>query len=117
LKNYVDLTEEEKVELKFLLNLSPCLSIAYELKEELREIYESSTTVKMGIRKLRKWLNSARIIFRKTAQTLENNLTEICHDFINRTTSGVMEGLNNKIKLILRQSYGFKSFEMMRQNY
>ena len=114
LKNYVDLTEEEKVELKSLLNSSPCLSIAYELKEELREIYESSTTVKMGIRKLRKWLNSARIIFSKTAQTLENHLTEICHYFINRTTSGIMEGLNNKIKLILRQSYGFKSFEMMR---
>jgi transposase len=25
------------------------------------------------------------------------------------------EGLNNRIKLILRQSYGFKSFEMMRE--
>ncbi|MBD2484408.1 transposase, partial [Planktothrix sp. FACHB-1365] len=35
--------------------------------------------------------------------------------FINRTTSGVMEGLNNRIKLILRQSYGFKNFEMMRE--
>lgn len=114
LKNHQNLTEEEKAELKTLLNCSPCLSIAYELKEELREIYESSTTVKMGQRKLTKWLTSARIIFGKTAQTLENHLTDICHYFINRTTSGVMEGLNNRIQLILRQSYGFKSFEMMR---
>jgi len=26
-----------------------------------------------------------------------------------------MEGLNNRIKLILRQSYGFATFEMMRE--
>ncbi|MGK7932991.1 MAG: transposase [Microcystaceae cyanobacterium] len=26
-----------------------------------------------------------------------------------------MEGLNNKIKLILRQSYGFNSFDLMRE--
>ena len=49
LKNAENLTEEEKEELKTLLNQSPCLSIAYELKEELRNIYETSTTVKMGL--------------------------------------------------------------------
>ena len=38
-----------------LLDGSPCLSIAHELKEEIRDIYENSTTVKMGIRKLTKW--------------------------------------------------------------
>lgn len=115
LKNYEDLTEDEKLELKQLLDLSPCLSIAHELKEELRDIYEKSTTVKMGMRKLTKWLTSARVLFGKTAETIERHLQEICHYFINRTTSGVMEGLNNKIKLILRQSYGFKSFDLMRE--
>jgi transposase len=115
LKNHADLTKEEKADLKQLLDSSPCLSIADELKEELRDIYETSTTVKMGTRKLTKWLTSARVIFGKTAQTSENHLPEICHDFINRTTSGVMEGLNNKIKLILRQSYGFKNFDLMRE--
>jgi transposase len=93
------------------------LGIAYELKEELRNIYEASTTVKMGLRKLQlqKWLVSARCIFGKTAATLERHIQEICHYFINRTTSGVIEGLNNKIKLILRQSYGFKNFDLMRE--
>ncbi|MCL1471892.1 transposase, partial [Argonema antarcticum] len=37
------------------------------------------------------------------------------HYFINRTTSGVMEGINNRIKLIIRQSYGFKSFQSLRE--
>ena len=52
LKNGKDLIPEEKEELRQLLNQSPCLSIAYELKEKLRHIYETSTTVKMGLRKL-----------------------------------------------------------------
>ena len=88
LKNHQDLTEEEMAELKQLLDGSPCLSMAYELKEELRDIYENSTTVKMGMRELTKWLTSARVIFGKTAETIERHLPEICHYFINRTTRG-----------------------------
>lgn len=115
LKNGTDLTEEERPYLKELLNLSPCLSIAYELKEELRDIYETSTTAKMGLRRLQKWLVSARCLFGQTAETLEKHIQEICHYFIQRTTSGVMEGINNKIKLIIRQSYGFNSFDSLRE--
>lgn len=58
LKNNQDLTEEEQRELRQLLSISPCLSIAYELKEELRDIYEETTTVKKGLRSLKKWLIS-----------------------------------------------------------
>lgn len=115
LKNRGDLTESEQLGLKPLLEASPSLAIAYELKEELRDIYETTTTVKMGLRKFKKWLIYARVIFSQTAETLSNHLTDICHDFINHTTNGVMEGMNNKIKLILRQSYGFKNFDMMRE--
>jgi transposase len=115
LKNGTDLTEEEKIDLQELLNLSPCLSIAYELKEELRDIYETSTTEKMGLRRFQKWLISARCLFGQTAKTLEKHAQEICHYFIHRTTSGVMEGINNKIKLIIRQSYGFNTFDSLRE--
>ncbi len=54
LKNACDLTEEEKSDLRELLNKSPCLNIADELKEELRTIYETSTTIKMELRKIKK---------------------------------------------------------------
>lgn len=115
LKNGKDLTEEETQELKKLLAQSPCLSIAYELKEELRDIYETSTSVKMGYRRLKKWLVTARFIFAQTADTIAKHLMNICHYFINKTTSGVTEGINNKIKLILRQSYGFNTFDSLRE--
>jgi transposase len=115
LKNRTDLTEEEEPELERLLKHSPCLAIAYELKEELRDIYETSTTVKMGLRRFQKWLISARCFFHQTAETLEKYTQEICHYFIQKTTSAVMEGINNKIKLIIRQSYGFNTFDSLRE--
>jgi hypothetical protein len=40
--------------LQELLKESPCLRIAYELKEEFRDIYKTSTTVKWG---REKWKN------------------------------------------------------------
>ncbi|HEY9302316.1 MAG TPA: transposase, partial [Phormidium sp.] len=43
------------------------------------------------------------------------HLVPICNYFVSRTTSGVMEGINNKIKLILRQSYGFTNFDNLRE--
>jgi transposase len=60
-------------------------------------------------------LGYARIILGQVADTLEKHLNSICNYFIKRTTSGVMEGINNKIKLIIRQSYGFKNFDSLRE--
>jgi transposase len=69
----------------------------------------------MGFRKLKKWLSSAKIILGKAGSTIERHAEQICNYFVSHTTSAVMEGINTRIKLILRQSYGFKSFELMRK--
>jgi transposase len=61
------------------------------------------------------WLVYARCILGQTATTLEGHIQEICHYFVNRTTSEVMEGINNKIKLIVRQSYSFNTFDSLRE--
>ena len=34
--------------------------------------------------------------------------------FHQRTTSGIVEGINNKIKLIKRRAFGFRNFEHFR---
>ena len=85
------------------------------MKEELRNISESKLTVKGGLRAIKKWLTYARIILKTAGNTLENHLAEISNYFISKTTSGVTEGINTRIKLILRQSYGFKNFTLMRE--
>lgn len=115
LSNNQDLSKEEIEALSEILANSPSLSIAYELKEELRDIYESKLTVKGGLRAIKKWLVYAKIILRTAGDTVENHLAEIANYFISRTTSGVTEGINTRIKLILRQSYGFKNFTLMRE--
>lgn len=115
MKNQANLTSESKRELELLLKSSPSLRIAHELKEELIKIYNSDITATSGIRQIKKWLISAKILFVSAAETVNSHLTEICNYFNNRTTSGVTEGLNTKIKLIIRQSYGFKNFDAMKE--
>ena len=110
-----DLSEEETQDLTEVFSSSPVLAIAHELKEELRDIYQSNLTVKGGLMAIKKWLISAKIVLGAAANTLENHLPEIANYFISRTTSSVTEGINTRIKLILRQSYGFKSFSLMRE--
>ncbi len=109
------LSPVEIIELESLLFNSPVLRIAHELKEEIVGIYNSNITPESAARKINKWLKYANIIFGDAAKTLNLHLTEIGNYFKHRTTSGVTEGLNTRIKLILRQSYGFKNFDMMRE--
>jgi hypothetical protein len=77
-------------------------------------ITDCQITPSQGIRKMKTWLTSAKVVLGNAAETFETHLQEICNYFENRTTSGVTEGLNTRIKLILRQSYGFKNFDLMR---
>lgn len=115
MNNQVNLADEDKEELELLLKSSPSLRIAHELKEELITIYNSNITASGGMRKIKKWLMSAKIMFGSAANTIDSHIDEICNYFNYRTTSGVTEGINTKIKLIIRQSYGFKNFELMKE--
>ena len=115
MNNQINLTTEDREELELILASSPSLRIAHELKEELIAIYNSDITPSGGMTKMKKWLISARVMLPSAADTLNSHIEEICNYFINRTTSGVTEGLNPRIKLILRQSYGFKNFDLMKE--
>lgn len=114
LKNASDLKQEQQEKLEIVLISSPCLRIAYEMKEEFRRIYENTKTVKSAKIKLEKWWKEAYVFYPSVSQTIQKHIQGICNYFINRTTSGVMEGINNKIKLIKRQGYGFTNFDNFR---
>ena len=114
LKNFNHLSEENKQELEQVLSESPCLRIAYEMKEEFRLIYQTSKTFKSGQLQIEEWLRYAQLFYQEATQTIRKHLSGICNYFISRTTSGVMEGINNKIKLIKRQGYGFTNFKNFR---
>lgn len=114
LSNGVNLDPEQIDKLELTLKKSECLRIAYEMKENFRRIYETNLTVEKGQKKIKEWLNHAQVFFRESASTIENHFEGICNYFLHRTTSGVMEGINNRIKLIMRQGYGFSNFDNFR---
>jgi transposase len=114
LKNGVDLTETEQIKLTSILTHSQRLKLAYELKEEFRSIFETCHTVESGKTQLLLWLKKARTVYCGVLTTIRHHLEGICNYFLSRTTSGVMEGINNKLKLIKRQAYGFVNFDNFR---
>lgn len=114
LKNGENLTEFPKIKLEDILSRSSRLRNAYQWKEEFRDIYETSTTVEEGKLRLEEWLDKAQAVYTDVITTIRNHLDGSCNYFINKTTSGVMEGINNRIKLIKRQAYGFVNFDNFR---
>lgn len=84
----------------------PKLATMQVLKEELREIFETAKNAE-GLIKLLDWLEKSVAYFPKASQTIIRWFGEIVNYFDNRTTNGIVEGINNKLKLIKRAAYGF----------
>jgi len=114
MKNGEDLTENERKLLEAILKCSSRLKNAYLLKEELRQIFETHQTPEEAKKQIEAWLVKASKFYTGFIDTVKNHIDGICNYFYNRLTSGVMEGINNKIKLIKRQAYGFTNFDHLR---
>jgi transposase len=117
LKNKEDLKEEELEKLELVLKQSARLRKAYEYKESFREIYEKVNDKEEGRLKFTEWLENAKSIYTDVISTIRKNLDSICNYFLSRTTNGAMEGINNRLKLIKRQAYGFMNFDNMRNRF
>ncbi len=114
MKNAKDLSKEQENNLKMVLGCSKRLKAAYLLKEEFRDIYETFQTPEEARLSLNKWMEKASAFYSSAITTIKNHLQGICNYFHERVTSGKMEGINNKIKLIKRQAYGFTNFDHLR---
>ncbi len=68
----------------------------------------------MGLLEISDWLKEASQYYPKTKQTIIRWIGEITAYFDERITNGVVEGINNKIKLIKRSAYGFRNFDNFR---
>lgn len=105
-----DLTDDEQRILNHLFIHSPKLKDAYEACEALTTIYESALSKGQGKRKLRGWIHSVTNrqlrCFDRFIRTLNTHFEEITNYFVNRQTSGFVEGLNNKLKVLKRRCYG-----------
>ena len=86
----------------------------HELKEKIRIIFNETNDWLIGLFKLGIWLLRAKKFFPVSQQTIIRWLDEIFAYFDNNATSGVVEGINNKLKLIKRSGYGFINFDNFR---
>ena len=112
LKNQEDLSDTQQEKLNQVYETCPTLKMAHRLKECLRHIFECLSTKEKAIQRLHKWSRIAEKehLFPKFRKTLSNWMDKIANYFCQRTTSAIVEGINNKIKLIKRRAFGFRNF-------
>jgi transposase len=112
-----DLSEDENNRLKKLFELAPSLKECYKLREELYEIFELEKISKEEAKeKIDEWCKKANLFetkgfnpFTSFIKTYINFEENILNYFTNRISSGPVEGLNNKIKVIKRRGFGFRN--------
>lgn len=115
LKKKEKLSESEKAKIEEVKKVTPELGEMYERKEELRDIFALQITSDEALYKFLEWTEKAYQYFPKSCQTISRWIDEIVAYFDNRTTQGVVEGINQKIKLIKRRAYGLTNFDSFKR--
>jgi transposase len=109
-KNPEALEPEELDTLKKLFKYTPLLGTVYVFCYTLTGIFEQPLTKEEGRRQLRAWKElvkkSGLSCFDRFLKTLDEWMDEITNYFVDRHSSGFVEGLNNKIKVVKRRCYG-----------
>lgn len=114
LKNFEKLGNKEKSSLEALLEVNKPLAIAHTMKEQLRLFWVKSNSQE-GARCLGWWIieaiESQIKELAKVARTLLNHCEGLLTYFKHRVTNAKTEGINNKIKTLKRQAYGYRDME------
>ena len=119
LKNPEHLEDErdERERLYEALWLNRPLAIAYYMKEELRELWKQRSKSRAEVF-LVDWCKRAQAsgirFLIKFAGTLLSHRSGILAYYDHRISTGPLEGINNKIKTMKRQAYGFRDLEFFK---
>jgi transposase len=119
-KNWENLTEQERIELNGLKERFPKLKQLAEQREQLRAIFEdrSISTAAKGAERLQAWMKRARELGLKGldafCQTLTNWLDKIANYFVSRSSNGRTEGFNHALRSILWRAFGMTNFTHFR---
>jgi transposase len=111
LRGLENLKESGMTRLMNLMAANEPLYKAYLLKEDLR-MFWNLPDAQAGEAFLDQWIEEACSLdnrhFRKLAATLDSHRSGLLSYFKHRISTGPLEGLNNKIKVLKRQAYGFR---------
>lgn len=114
-KNQANLSDKEQAKLALLYETSPDLKQLHQLKEAFRDIFETDHSRDHAALSLATWMEKVRTAGLKALEpflkTLDNWGQQILNYFNHRTSQGFVEGMNNRIKLIMRRGYGYRNFD------
>lgn len=114
LKRPVNLTEKQHLKLSDLMKYNLRSVKAYLLREDFQQLWEYRRSAWAG-KFLDKWCEMVDRTnlapMKKVAATIKGHRALIMNWFKARgeLSSGAVEGMNNKVKLVSRKSYGFKT--------
>jgi transposase len=111
-----DLTPQEKDKLEGLFRTLPQLRTLYEFRVRFQKIFDSARERRQAYRALIGLFLDLLDHFPELdrfIRTFEDWQEEILNYFDARQTSGPIEGLNNKARVILKRTYGLKSADSL----
>ena len=111
LRNRDNLKDDQSIRLDELLAANAPLATVYLLKTELKEVW-FAPSVREGAQRWRRWyqmaIDSQLAPAIQFAKRLKKYLRGILASAIYQMNSSILEGVNNKIKVIKRMAYGFR---------
>ena len=119
LKNPENLTDNQKVKLKDLLACNLKTIRAYLLKEDFQNFWDYTSAIWAG-KFLDQWctqvMRSKLEPMKKVAKTIRKHKTLLLNFFEakGQLSLGAVEGQNNKAKVVIRKSYGFKTADVLK---
>jgi len=109
-KRKAELEKDERARLVPLWEQSPVLKQAYDLREALTTIFDTVQSKAAGVRAIKRWrkqvVASGLTCYTPFLTLLDTWLDRIANYFCQRLSSGFVEGLNNKIKVLKRRCFG-----------
>lgn len=114
LRNRDNVTARDQVRLDELLEANQSILAAYLLRDELKGLWQADTVVEAEHR-CQGWLAQALESGIAPLQRFAERLKPYLHGIISharyRLHTGLIEGINNRIKVIKRMAYGFRDEE------
>ncbi|WP_421151146.1 ISAon1 family transposase [Seonamhaeicola sp. NFXS20] len=110
-----DWTQSQHLRNKILFQQYPDIKKAFELVQNLRNIFNQAKSIQIAYTKLAQWYyqveNSGFKAFNTIANTITLNYKSILNYFINRSTNASAEAFNAKIKAFRSQFRGVNNLE------
>jgi transposase len=107
-----DLKPEQSQALNDLFERVPMLGHIYHMRWEVTAIFDTAADRATADKLLREWIAQAQateLNWQPFITMLENHWDGILAYFNERRSSGPVEGLNTKLRVITRRTYGLKS--------